>query len=472
MVSLLSKFATILLTLALVGNSDAAYSCDAAACALPKCNCASTNPPGGIANTNAPQFVTITFDDAVQAYTFPAALDILANQKNPNGCPAVGTFYVSTQYTDYNLVTQWYGMGHEVACHTMNHIGNPSKEEMGGSRMAINSFAGIPRGKLAGFRAPFLNYSATTFQNAADLGFEYDSSLTALGGDSFWPYTLDNGIANDCYSGICDTGLKLPGFWEIPMYAIMDGATPHLMDPNLDSKPETVLQWLKDNFNRHYNGSRAPFGIYLHPAHISKSPGVAYPQEQVKMLKDFSTWASQQADVWFVNNQQLLTWMKNPVDKTKMGDFAAVKCQTKAETPEICNGVADVKGGQIDPGLPEMCNFPGGSFSTCYGCPTTEPSVSNPAPGRAKAVGTAGARCPVPDNCDTLWWDPVGCKCLCQNDSCNYIDNSKPIDLNGSNKTDGKGVSANGKNGTSDASSVRALFWTALIPMMVMMNRQ
>ncbi|ORX89556.1 glycoside hydrolase/deacetylase [Basidiobolus meristosporus CBS 931.73] len=467
----MSKLVTALVTLAVVGVSDAAYTCDASTCVLPKCNCASVNPPGGIAGANAPQFVTITFDDAVQAYTFPAALDILSSHKNPNGCPAVGTFFVSTQYTDYNLVTQWYGMGNEVACHTMNHVGNPPKEEIGGSRMAINSFAGIPRGKLAGFRSPFLNYSAATFQNVAELGFEYDSSLTALGADSFWPYTLDNGIANDCYSGICDSGLKVPGFWEIPMYAVMDGATPHLMDPNLDSKPETVLQWLKDNFNRHYNGNRSPFGIYLHPAHISKSPGINYPQDQVRMLKEFASWASQQADVWFVTNQQLLSWMKNPVDKTKMGDFAAVKCQTKAETQEICNGVADVKGGQIDAGLPEMCNFPGGSFSTCYGCPATEPSVANPVPGRAKAAGTSGARCPVPDNCDTLWWDPIACSCLCQNESCKFIDNSKPIDFSNGNRTDGKGASANGKSGSNGTTNAPTFLLATLIPLIGLWNR-
>ncbi|KAK9704532.1 hypothetical protein K7432_010134, partial [Basidiobolus ranarum] len=244
MISLLSKFSVILLSLALVRDSVTAYSCDPASCVLPKCNCASTNPPGGISNANAPQFVTITFDDAIQAYTYPAALDVLTSHKNPNGCPALGTFYVSTQYTDYQLVTQLYGQGHEIACHTMNHVGDPSKEEMGGSRLAINSFAGIPRGKLTGFRAPFLNYSLNTFKNAAELGFEYDSSLTALDTDSFWPYTLDNGINNDCYSGVCDPNLKLPGFWEVPMYAIMDRVTPHLMEPNLDSKPETVLQWL------------------------------------------------------------------------------------------------------------------------------------------------------------------------------------------------------------------------------------
>ena len=38
------------------------YSCDPAACKLPTCSCASMNSPVA----NPPQFVVLTFDDAIQ----------------------------------------------------------------------------------------------------------------------------------------------------------------------------------------------------------------------------------------------------------------------------------------------------------------------------------------------------------------------------------------------------------------------
>lgn len=72
-----------------------------------------------------------------------------------------------------------------------------------------------------------------------EAGFTYDSSMTAATAanvsstDSFWPYTLDEGIANNCLErDICRGQLKLPGLWEIPMHAIFEPNDPtkiHLM---------------------------------------------------------------------------------------------------------------------------------------------------------------------------------------------------------------------------------------------------
>jgi hypothetical protein len=75
-------------------------------------------------------------------------------------------------------------------------------------------------------------------------------------------------MANDCWTGICAAGkVKLPGVWELPMYAVMDNAnTPQLMDVYLAGSVADVTTWSNNNFQRHYTGNRQPFGIYVHPS--------------------------------------------------------------------------------------------------------------------------------------------------------------------------------------------------------------
>lgn len=124
----------------------------------------------------------------------------------------------------------------------MTHVGPPPDDEVDGNLIALNALAGIPLSAIIGFRAPYLNYTVDTLKHLAAVEFTYDSSSSASipvtdpGTDAYWPYTLDYGMANDCLSvsGICQGEPKLPGFWEVPMYAFFDErgvAGPHLMDP-------------------------------------------------------------------------------------------------------------------------------------------------------------------------------------------------------------------------------------------------
>jgi peptidoglycan/xylan/chitin deacetylase (PgdA/CDA1 family) len=125
----------------------------------------------------------------------------------------------------------------------MTHVGDPPANEINGNLVALNALAGIPLKEIIGFRAPYLNFSADTLRNLSAAGFTYDSSATSSipvtenSTDAFWPYTLDNGMANNCLddsSGLCKGQPKLPGFWEVPMYALFDSRGQngiHLMDP-------------------------------------------------------------------------------------------------------------------------------------------------------------------------------------------------------------------------------------------------
>lgn len=125
---------------------------------------------------------------------------------------------------------------------SMTHVGTPSTAEINGNLIALNALAGIPFSSIMGFRAPFLSYDAQTLKNLAAASFTYDSSsaasvpVTDPNTDAYWPYTLDYGMANNCLTNTdtCKGEPKLPGLWEIPMYAFFDsrGADgPHLMDP-------------------------------------------------------------------------------------------------------------------------------------------------------------------------------------------------------------------------------------------------
>jgi hypothetical protein len=56
------------------------------------------------------------------------------------------------------------------------------------------------------------------------------------------------------------------------MYAVNDNKnTAQLMDVYLAGTPSDVTAWSETNFERHYNGNRAPFGIYVHPSKYKKS---------------------------------------------------------------------------------------------------------------------------------------------------------------------------------------------------------
>lgn len=172
------------------------------------------------------------------------------------------TYFTSLSYTNYSMVTDWYVAGNEIADHTMTHAGTPNASEIYGNLRALNAFAGIPMSSLTGFRAPLLSWNGSTLEHLHDASFQYDSSMTSASlpnasrTDAYWPYTLDNGIANNCleHPEICQGRLKLPGLWEIPMYATFEpnSSTIHLMDPWLDSgSPDTVLEWLKYTFLMH-----------------------------------------------------------------------------------------------------------------------------------------------------------------------------------------------------------------------------
>jgi hypothetical protein len=220
-----------------------------------------TIAPGNLADI--PQFMTLTFDDAVHSLNWDAIVKSHQNHVNPNGCPVSATLFVSTQYTDFWKIQTLYGLGHEIATHTVNHAAQPGLAEVQGARTILNTFAGVPKNQITGFRAPFLNTTKDTFKHVKDAGMAYDSSTTHMYVDQgIWPYTLDYGAANTCSPGSCEQPFAVPGLWEIPMALLLnkDGSINSPMDPQPIGRitTEETIELLKSNFLRHYNGNRSP----------------------------------------------------------------------------------------------------------------------------------------------------------------------------------------------------------------------
>ncbi|KAL8279618.1 hypothetical protein RQP46_007931 [Phenoliferia psychrophenolica] len=414
--------------------------------------CASVNPPGGLDPQNIPQFITFTADDAIESYTTEAVNHFLAQRKNPNGCAPKMTYFTST---NYSMVTDWYVAGNEIADHTMTHVclshmlflvitgqnadkldphptNRPNSSEILGNLKALNAFSGIPVSSIKGFRAPLLSYNADTLTQLHAADFVYDSSATSAtpandsNTDAYWPYTLDYGFANDCLqvTDVCQGQLKLPGLWEIPMYATFDekgAAGIHLMDVWLDStNPDDALAWMKETFLTHYNGNRQPFGLYTHPIHVAVGyPGVTDPISTRNMINQFLDWTQTFQDVWFVSNEQLLEWVKAPVTNDAIGNVTALQCKAPVVNDKICNGIP-----ANEQGLLLNCPFIDFPFTTCYGCPVSPPTPQNPVPAQNTTIGV---RSHISANCSTAFFDPVANKCLCTDATCAFQDNTGPI---------------------------------------------
>ena len=89
-----------------------ADSCDPSYCRLPDCYCGGTDIPGGYKPEEIPQFVLLTFDDAVNSLNEKFFQELFKDRLNPNGCPIkvrniVGTldpFYTTSLETLINAL--------------------------------------------------------------------------------------------------------------------------------------------------------------------------------------------------------------------------------------------------------------------------------------------------------------------------------------------------------------------------------
>ncbi|XP_055347521.1 uncharacterized protein LOC129594756 [Paramacrobiotus metropolitanus] len=303
-----------------------ATRCKPAKCRLPNCRCGSTEIPGGLPADQTPQMILLTFDDAVTPATFEDYKVIFGkNWTNPNGCPIRGTFYVSDEWTKYNLVKTLYDDGHEIASHSINHRNPPEnstiefwEKEINGQKEILNKSGHVPLEAIRGMRAPFLQIGGDLqFEMLADKGFLYDSSIiTSISNPPMWPYTLDYAVPHMCLIPPCPVR-SYPGLWEMPMVqwesdlwkvpcAMVDTCS-------LLAAPSAVATYdlLMKNFNRHFNSNRAPFGIYMHATWFLQ-------RGRLKGLQDFLGAVMQYDDVWVITTYQALQWIQHPTSLSSM----------------------------------------------------------------------------------------------------------------------------------------------------------
>jgi hypothetical protein len=68
-----------------------------------------------------PQIVMMTFDGAVNLNNFDHYKRVFtSDRKNSNGCPIRGTFFVSHEYSNYNMIQRLAHDGHEIATETIS----------------------------------------------------------------------------------------------------------------------------------------------------------------------------------------------------------------------------------------------------------------------------------------------------------------------------------------------------------------
>ncbi|XP_023236929.1 uncharacterized protein LOC111636008 isoform X2 [Centruroides sculpturatus] len=350
-----------------------AVRCDSYSCALPDCRCGGTDIPGGLTANQVPQIVLLTFDDAINDLNYDLYKSIfLTGRKNPNGCPILGTFYVSHEWTDYGQVQTLYSQGHEMASHSITHSYGEkfSKsqwyKEIQGQREILHKYGGVKLEDIRGMRAPFLQIGGNKmFDMLYEANFTYDASMPIFeNSPPFWPYTLDYAINHECMIAPCPTK-SYPGLWELGLVMWLDlrGGRCSMADACANPQDEEgVIKMLTKNFNRHYKNNKAPFGLFYHSAWFNTD------HHRRGFLKFLDNILDKQ-DVWFVTNWQLVQWMRNPTPLDNLANFEPWQCDKSKYT-----------------GLPEPCPHPtvcsvwyqGGVryMKTCQPCPTEYPWVS------------------------------------------------------------------------------------------------
>ncbi|XGW15482.1 hypothetical protein V3C99_001168, partial [Haemonchus contortus] len=390
-----------------------AKRCDEASCRLPECFCSVTGgiqtdlirtdrffhfsgrkPPGGLAPNTVPQFVVLTFDDAVNGRTLPDYLELFETVKyrNPNGCPVKGTFFVSHEWTNYDAVQWLFQQGMELASNSISHVSlekadaNRWLNEMDGQRRIIAKFANTNEEEIIGLRAPQLVLGGDEqFEMMANVGFVYDNSMSVnpgINGEPYWPQTLDYAVPWDCYDAQCPTA-SFPGLWAIPLNQFYGSYIPQIdayrrssmvrAAVDLNTTVDQLTNMLFSNFDRSYLGNRAPFVLSLN-ADLLQLNG---KNTGMQALQRFLEEVLYRKDVYVVTLKQLIQWMQHPLPLNQMLRSDAVRC------PQSFNQHATVDRKLCLKPNKCMYNTPGlGSqehqFLTCSPCPDQYPWLDNP----------------------------------------------------------------------------------------------
>ncbi|WP_086981305.1 polysaccharide deacetylase family protein [Vibrio aphrogenes] len=367
----------------------------------------SQQPPAGIPLNDVPQFIAIAFDDNHLVDGQRWVLQQWGRRTNPlghgqkqtyDGQPIHTTFFNHCEgiLKNNELATHtghvketWYRahlFGHEMANHTLNHFNGVTfsaeqwQQQIGECQQLMsqpftqtdpefpNDQQGIDAQAL-GFRAPYLAYSEAMFSALKKLGIRYDASITEgydpahHAGNSFWPYTLDNGspgaelmtsqgrqppISHN--AGSYSAGFHYAGLWEIPVYTLLipddetsqqygihyslrdkiasnfnafdrhnpkiESSDHHLFYIAKLSGPE-VLAILKYNVEQRLLGNKAPLTFLAHSDYYDDQFDLWHPThttaaQRRQTLEAFLDYVLSAPQNRVVSHIELLKWLENP----------------------------------------------------------------------------------------------------------------------------------------------------------------
>lgn len=358
---------------------DLAVRCEPSNCDLPHCYCNKdgTLIPGGLDPQKTPQMILMTFDGAVNVNNYDHYTNVFTpNRTNPNGCPIRGTFFISHEYSNYEQIQRLHYEGHELAVETISvakGLESASYEtwaqEMIGMKEILNKFSNITGEDIIGMRAPYLKPGRNAqYEVLQDFGFVWDSSVGVPPIKiPVWPYTLDYKIPHECKVGTCPTR-SFQGVWELPLNAhhieSFEGGHCPYMDQcvlfNHDS--DQVLEWLVEDFERHYKQNRAP---YMMPFHTTWFQSKELEQGLIKFVE----WARNQPNVWFVTATQALLWITEPKPAETLNTFEPWDCKKRTVPSQPCNLPNSCPLVFRQPNKPSSTRY----MSTCQECPDQYP---------------------------------------------------------------------------------------------------
>ena len=332
-------------------------------CSLPHCFCG-RGIPGGLTPYHTPQFVLLSFDDAVNDLNKHFYLRLFDSRLNPDGCPIAATFFVSHEWTDYSQVHSLYRAGHEISSHSVTHT-HPAGlseqqwgRELGGQAELLSRHGLVEPSHVTGARAPFLETGGDAmFRAMAQLGFRYDSSLpSSYQRPPLWPYTAHQGTHQPCSIPPCPSASQ-PDMWEVPLTMMTDGMGGKcaMLDAcRYHETADSIQRMLTRNFIRHYTDStKPPFPMAYHAAWFR-----ARPHRETAFF-NFIDSLLEFPDVFFVTSQQLLRWISNPVP---LGEYISSRnCDINSRTVKNCQR--------------KTCSYGGRMFVTCSECPEKYPWI-------------------------------------------------------------------------------------------------
>ncbi|TMW45108.1 hypothetical protein DOY81_009812, partial [Sarcophaga bullata] len=372
---IMRTFYTILISIVILGNIEAAWRkpsdielkeaepCSQEKCQPPNCRCSGMTLPKAEFKGHEkeiPQFITVTFDDAVTGLNYLQYQELFNNLKNPDHCEVKATFYVSHEYTDYTKLNALYNEGHEIALHSITHGAGTEYWRQADVDLLMREF-----GNQIDILERFAKINRKPSRACVCLSYKYGYRvIIRMWLLNVWAcYTIVLGLRNsiDCQIPPCPTA-SLPGLWVNPMvtWVDMEGYSCSMLDGCIylpEDKVDSMFEWMKENFHRHYDNNRAPFGMYLHAAWFGRSPNY------IKAFRKFLEYANSLPDVYITTPTSVVQYLRHPtLGKPFKGCFK--KPQTTCR-PVTCS-------------LQKQSTGETRYMTVCDRCPEVYPWLDNP----------------------------------------------------------------------------------------------